>query len=81
MTVVGRDRSWYVLSKMRGQPSSNPDDGLNAWRAEFVRLTEEYEPLVEFGVLTSAEALGRSAHEALELVAPQLHLRYDQIGR
>ena len=77
--VVGADGSWYFLSKLRGQPTANPEEGIAEWLDEFATLTLRYSGLVQSGVLTRAHALRRQAYEALGNIAPRLRLRYDRL--
>jgi hypothetical protein len=80
MAVVGRDGAWYVLSKLRGQPSLAEADGLEAWFEAFVALAPRYDAQIEVGLLTPDEALGRHTEETLVQIAPILRLRYDRLG-
>jgi hypothetical protein len=80
MAVVGRDGSWYFLSKVRGQPTATPEDGAAAWLAVFRSLDAHYDELIAAGSLTPDDALRDQAHAVLVRVAPRLRLRYDHLG-
>jgi hypothetical protein len=81
MTVVGRNGSWYFLSKLRGQPTASPEDGIAAWLTVFRTLDPHYDALIAAGVVTQDEALQQQLHETMVSVAPQLRLRYDRLER
>jgi hypothetical protein len=79
MVVVGQDRSWYLLSKRRGQPTVDPNEGVALWRLRYTEVSEHSDPLIARGTLTEAEALRREVHETMERLAPDIGLRYDHL--
>jgi hypothetical protein len=79
LVVVGEGGSWYLLSKRRAQPITAPATAIDLWRVRYAEIASHYDPLVESGALTEAEALRRELHETMERLAPELRLRYDHV--
>ncbi len=79
LAVIGRDRTWYILSKRPGQPTAGPAEGVLAYREALHALLPKYRQLVQSGRLDAATAWRQHTHEAWERVAPALGLRYDRI--
>jgi hypothetical protein len=79
MVVVGQDGTWYFVSKLRGEPTTDPEEAYDEWGALFEALYPRYQAAVEVGTLTEAEALRVMTNEILTTLAPALRLRYDRL--
>jgi hypothetical protein len=79
IVALGRDRTWYFLSKRRGQPTADPEDAYEEWGVQFTQVYARYDALVRSGALTETEALRAMTHAILSTLAPPLQLRYDRL--
>ena len=81
IAAVGCNGNWYFLSKVRGQPTASPEDGIGEWLDEFSTLKSRYDVLVRSGRMTEMDALRRQSDEVFAIIAPRLRLRYDHLER
>jgi hypothetical protein len=79
MVVVGRDATWYFLSKVRGQPTVDADTGRALWNIHFAEIATPDHALIAQGILSSSEALRHEVHETMKRLAPEIGLRYDHL--
>jgi hypothetical protein len=79
VAVVGQDRTWYLLTKRRGQPMVSVEEGLARWRRQFRDVAQPDNALIAQGLLSEAEALVRELHETMVRLAPEIGLRYDRL--
>jgi hypothetical protein len=63
MVVVGRDGTWYFLSKMRGRPTVDVEEGRARWQDRFAEIAEPHNQLIARGILSESEALNQELHE------------------
>ncbi|HEY7066034.1 MAG TPA: hypothetical protein VII06_31470 [Chloroflexota bacterium] len=79
IVVVGRNGTWYVLSKLPGRPTPNALDVRLAYLQQLRTIVPKYRTLVQSGQIDAVEAWRQQTHEAWELVALDLRLRYDRV--
>ncbi len=79
IVVVGRDATWYFLSKVRGRPTVDADTGRALWNIRFAEIARPDHALIAQGILPSSEALRREVHETMTRLAPEIGLRYDHL--
>ncbi len=79
MAVVGRDGTWYILSRVRGQPAIDPGEGRALWKARFVEIATPHNALIARGALREADALRLEVHQTMTRLAPEIGLRYDHL--
>jgi hypothetical protein len=79
IVVVGRDDTWYFLSKLRGRTTVDADTGRALWNVCFAEIASPDHALIAQGVLSSSEALRREVHETMTSLAPEIGLRYDHL--
>jgi hypothetical protein len=79
IVAVGRDRTWYFLSKLRGQPTADPEVVFDAWGSEFLIRYNQYDAAIRSGIMLEHDALGLLTHEISIALAARWGLRYDRL--